>query len=274
MYQHPCWFDNWIQSSPSKRIPDATHSKTLRNDSPAPIGLSDVAIAFSTSRSRGYMEMKAEKRDDIYPWCCTIKRKTIFFYHKAAKNCAGLYNYNYNNHVHTHPVSGAQVGTRLHKSLMSRITTTAEFRSLTLAWRHKQKPVKSEELLFLTPKTKHGKVRTSLIQMIAHFSPQAVCLSTETTFQTGVELILRKLSLTEDILMNQIICCSRYQWFLQISHRYGSVIHSSWLNNSNFWHFKGDLLCISLFSVKYKVTMLIKTGEVSNKVNVFLWAKH
>lgn len=154
--------------------------------------------------------MKAGKRVNIYPRCCTIKRKIFFFYHKATKNCAGLYN-NYNNRLLTHPVSGAQVGTRLHKSLMSRITTTAEFRSLTLAWRHKQKPVKSEELLFLTPKTKHGKVRTSLIQMIAHFSPRAVCLSTETTFQTEVELILRELSLTEDILMNQIICCSQYQ---------------------------------------------------------------
>lgn len=187
-----------------------------------------------------------QERESIFIQDAAPLKEKNFFYHKATKNCAGLYN-NYNNRLLTHPVSGAQVGTRLHKSLMSRITTTAEFRSLTLAWRHKQKPVKSEELLFLTPKTKHGKVRTSLIQMISHFSPRAVCLSTETTFQTEVELILRELSLTEDILMNQIICCSQYQWFLQISHWYGSVDHYSWLNNSNLWHFKGDLLCISLF---------------------------
>lgn len=34
----------------------------------------------------------------------------------------------------THPLSGAQVGTRLHRSLMIRITMAADFRSLTLAW--------------------------------------------------------------------------------------------------------------------------------------------
>ena len=40
--------------SPSKSIPEATHSNTLRKDSPTPIGLSDVLMAFSTSSSRGY----------------------------------------------------------------------------------------------------------------------------------------------------------------------------------------------------------------------------
>ncbi len=55
-----------------------------------------------------------------------------------------------NNGFLTHPESGVQVGTRLHKSLMIRITTTAELRSLTLAWRHKQKPVQSEDLPPLT----------------------------------------------------------------------------------------------------------------------------
>lgn len=89
---------SFIPGPSSKSIPDATHSKTLRSDSPAPIGLSDVPIAFSTSSSRG------------------------------------------------HPESGVQVGTRLHKSLMIRITRTAELRLLTLAWRHKQKPVESEAL--------------------------------------------------------------------------------------------------------------------------------
>lgn len=49
-----------LLSSPSKRIPDATHSKNLRRDSPAPIGLSDVPMAFSTSSSRGYVEMRAQ----------------------------------------------------------------------------------------------------------------------------------------------------------------------------------------------------------------------
>lgn len=49
-----------LHGSPSKRIPDATHSKNLRRDSPAPIGLSDVPIAFSTSSSRGYAEMRAQ----------------------------------------------------------------------------------------------------------------------------------------------------------------------------------------------------------------------
>ncbi len=63
LYKHPCWFDSSRKSSPSKRIPDATHSKTLRNDSPAPIGLSDVPIAFSTSSSRGYVEMTAQSTD-------------------------------------------------------------------------------------------------------------------------------------------------------------------------------------------------------------------
>lgn len=47
-----------IQSSPSNRIPEATHSKTLRKDSPAPIGLSDVPMAFSTSSSRGYVQTR------------------------------------------------------------------------------------------------------------------------------------------------------------------------------------------------------------------------
>lgn len=45
---------------PSKRIPEATHSKTRRRDSPTPIGLSDVQIAFSTSSSRGYGEKRAQ----------------------------------------------------------------------------------------------------------------------------------------------------------------------------------------------------------------------
>lgn len=51
----------------------------------------------------------------------------------------------------THSESGNHVGTRLHMSLMIRITTTAELRLLTLAWRHKQKPVKLEEVPPLSP---------------------------------------------------------------------------------------------------------------------------
>lgn len=39
----------------------------------------------------------------------------------------------------THPERGIQVGTRLHKSLMTRMMMTAESRWLTLAWRQRQK---------------------------------------------------------------------------------------------------------------------------------------
>ena len=38
----------------------------------------------------------------------------------------------------THPDSGAQAGTRLQRSLMTRITMTADFRSLTFACEAKQ----------------------------------------------------------------------------------------------------------------------------------------
>lgn len=120
------------QVSPPKRIPDATHSKTLRSDSPAPIGLSDVPMAFSTSSSRGYVGMNMH---DLITILLHYSKSNLLF--------------SYNNSFLTHPESGAQVGTRLHKSLMIRITTTAEGRLLTLAWTHKGEPVQSEDLQLL-----------------------------------------------------------------------------------------------------------------------------
>lgn len=52
----------------------------------------------------------------------------------------------YTNSFLTHPEIGIQEGTRLHKSLMTRMTTTAEIKLLTLAWRHKEKPIQEEVL--------------------------------------------------------------------------------------------------------------------------------
>lgn len=39
----------------------------------------------------------------------------------------------------THPLSGAQVGTRVHRSLNTRMTMTHDFRPFALAWNGKQK---------------------------------------------------------------------------------------------------------------------------------------
>lgn len=55
----------WLIRAPSKRIPDAMHSKTLRNDSPTPICLSDVLIVFSTRSSRGLEGKRAKERNDL-----------------------------------------------------------------------------------------------------------------------------------------------------------------------------------------------------------------
>lgn len=51
----------------------------------------------------------------------------------------------------THSESGNHVGTRLHMSLMIRITTTAELRLLTLAWRHKQSQLRGGAATFTSP---------------------------------------------------------------------------------------------------------------------------
>ena len=137
-----------LTNSPSKRIPEATHSKTLRRDSPAPIGLSDVAIAFSTSSSRSCAEKKAEVTHYSSRCCClkkqkqTPKNKKQNKVNKEPKKKKTSHGFDYRGrkelvYTLTHPDNGVQVGTRLHKSLMIRITITAEVRSLTLAWRHK-----------------------------------------------------------------------------------------------------------------------------------------
>lgn len=151
-----------------------------------------------------------------------------------------------NNSFLTHPESGAQVGTRLHKSLMIRMTTTAELRLLTLAWRHKEKPVQSEELQPLTPcsllhkttqknKAKKGQNDWAIPQthIIAHFCPQAVCcLSTETTFHNGSGVDI-ELSPTVDILITQIMSSHSEQWNVQICHCFGSVDHFLWVSKYN-----------------------------------------
>lgn len=55
---HKIW---QIKAAPSKSIPEAMHSKTLRNDSPTPICLSDVLTVFSTRSSRGLEEKGAQE---------------------------------------------------------------------------------------------------------------------------------------------------------------------------------------------------------------------
>lgn len=64
----------------------------------------------------------------------------------------------------THPESGIQVGTRLHKSLRIRMTITAEFNMLTLAWRHKEAGVQHfKSLLYIaTPKNQAKKLEDDL----------------------------------------------------------------------------------------------------------------
>lgn len=114
------------RAAPSRSVPDAMHSKTLRNDSPTPICLSDVVTVFSTRSSRGFgrrtriMGDPNEKKN---------KNNEMSQLDKPVMLVQFL----------THPERGIQVGTRLHKSLMTRMTTTAESRWLTLAWRQRQK---------------------------------------------------------------------------------------------------------------------------------------
>lgn len=61
-------------------------------------------------------------------------------------------------HLLTHPESGIQVGTRLHKSLRIRMTITAEFNMLTLAWRHKEAGVQHfKSPLYITTPQKQSK---------------------------------------------------------------------------------------------------------------------
>lgn len=122
--EHAFWFDN----SPSKSVPDAMHSKTLRKDSPTPICLSEVLTVFSIRSSRGLEEERTQE----------IQVSQIIFLNRNRKISQIVKPVRHVRFL-THPERGCQVGTRLHKSLMTRMTTTAEFRWLTLAWRQREK---------------------------------------------------------------------------------------------------------------------------------------
>lgn len=123
-------------------VPDAMHSKTLRKDSPTPICLSDVVTVFSTRSSRGL-----EEKSTWEIW--VIQLIIIFFKHRNSK-IAQMVKPVMHVEFLTHPERGSQVGTRLHKSLMTRMTMTAEFRWLTLAWRQKKRTVQSDDMQLTT----------------------------------------------------------------------------------------------------------------------------
>lgn len=120
-----------LRAAPSKSVPDAMHSKTLRKDSPTPICLSDVLTVFSTRSSRGLEE---ERTWEIW----VIQMIISFFKHRNSK-IGQMVKPEMHVQFLTHPERGSQVGTRLHKSLMTRMTMTAEFRWPTLAWRQREK---------------------------------------------------------------------------------------------------------------------------------------